>query len=87
MFLDASSGAPISFIVNAINEKSESKQLANEIIVNVVPSFNYTRPIYFENTQYDFEISENDLVNSFLKNRHFHPEINVFDTVRKFLQS
>ncbi len=66
MYLDASSGAPITFIVNAINNKSESvkNRLSSEIIISVLPSFNYTRPIYFENSQYDFELSENDLVTS-----------------------
>ena len=68
MYLDAASNAPITFIVNAINNRS-NEILSNEIIVNVVPSFNYTRPLYFERTQYSFDISENQLV-SYLNNEN-----------------
>lgn len=65
MYLDASSKVPITFIVNAVNQKSESLQLSNEIIINVVPSFNYTRPAYFEEPTYEFDINENELVSCF----------------------
>ena len=60
-YLDADSSVPITFIVNAKNQLSETKQ-SNEIIINVVASASYARPAYFEKSRYNFEIQEKALV-------------------------
>lgn len=62
MYLDASSDAPITFIVNAKNELSPGVKLSNEIIVNVKASYSYVRPAYFDKSKYNFDIQEKDLV-------------------------
>ena len=62
MYLDGASKAPITFIVNAVNEKSNVTKLSNEIIVHVIPTYSYTRPAYFEKPSYLFELKGNQFV-------------------------